>query len=94
MLGDAFFGEAEEADVKVVEVELLDAPFGDEAFFVGFDQAVFLLGTDAGEGVVGRVAEDDEDGLFLLHLAGGVAFVVETGEGNLFRLFLWAVPSR
>ena len=93
VLGDALLGEAEEADVEVVEVELLDAPLGDEAFFVRFDKAVFFLGTDAGEGVVGRVAEDDEDGFFLLHLAGGVAFVIETGEGNLFRLFLGRFPA-
>ena len=43
--------------------------------------------------VVGRVAEDNEDGLFLFHLAGGVAFVVETREGNLFRLFLGRFPA-
>ncbi len=37
VFGDAFFGEAEEADIEFIEIELLDLPFGGQAFFVRLD---------------------------------------------------------
>ena len=63
--------------------------------FVGFDQAVFLFGADAGVGVVGGIAEDDEDGLVAFDFGGGVAFGGEFGEGEevLLGFFLGGFPS-
>ena len=80
LLGDAPLGDAEEADVEVVELVLGDVPLVGQAVLVGLDEAAFLAAGDAGEAVVGRVAEHDEDGLAALDGLGGVALGLELGE--------------
>ena len=40
----------------------------------------FLVHGDAGEAVVGRIAEDDEDRHLALHPLGGVALLLQLGE--------------
>ena len=57
--GDAAFGEAEEADVAIIEVEFLDPPtVGAERFIevplIRFNEALFFLGADACECVIAR----------------------------------------
>ena len=69
VLGDALLGQAEKADVKIVEVEFFDPPFGDQPFLVRFDEPLLFLGADPGEGVVRRIAENNENGLLPLHLS-------------------------
>ena len=75
MFCDPLFAKAEEADVKVVKIEFLDTPLGNQALLVGFAQPVLLLRAGAGKGVVGGIAEDYENRFFLLHFSGGIAFV-------------------
>ncbi len=80
-------GDAKEAHVEVVEVELLDppAPLGDgpvEAGLVWLHQRPLLLRADPGEGVVGRVAQDDQDALPLLDVLGRLALRLQFGEGQ------------
>jgi hypothetical protein len=76
-LGDAALGNSEEADVKIVEIELSDAPVSLESFLVGHDKAGFLGGRRAGEGVVRRIAEDHQDWLCTLDLGCFIALVGE-----------------
>ncbi len=98
-LGDAAFGQSEETDVEVVEVELPDAPTAVggrrvQALFVRFDEAQFLVGADAGEGVVRRVAENDEDPLVAFDVFGGVAFGLQFRDGELLLGPFGRFPAR
>ena len=70
-----------EADVEIVQpLTLWPAyPFGRA---VGFREFPFLIHCHAGEAVVGRVAEDHEDGRLLFHALCAVAFFFQFGEGQ------------
>ena len=81
LLHDAPFRHAEETDVEVVQpLALRPAHLAGGA--VGIRQCPFLIHRHAGETVVRRVAEDDEDRGVLLHPRGAVAFFREFREGQ------------
>ena len=90
LLGDAALGHAEEADVEVVEALALGPPhpFGRA---VGGRKPALLVHGHAREAVVGRVAENHQDGLLLLHLLGAVAFLLQLREGE--RLLHGRLPA-
>ena len=84
-LDDPAFGDPQEADVEVVEIELPDAPIALQPVLVGLDQPFLLGRAGAGEGVVGRVADDHEDGRVALDPLGGVALRLELGQQQALR---------
>ena len=81
LLHDAPFRHAEEADVEVVQPLSL-RPAHSAGGAIGVRQRAFLSHRHAGETVVRRVAEDDEDGGVLLHPRGAVAFFRKLREGQ------------
>ena len=54
---------------------------------VGLAEIPLLLDGETGVAVVGRVAEDHEDLLLLLHVVGGVALLGELGKWEIFGRF-------
>ncbi len=81
-LGDAAFGYPDEADVEVVDVVSGDAPVR-QALLVDVDQVALLSRTNAGVGVVGRVAEDNQDRGLLLDGVRSVALCRELRKAQL-----------
>jgi hypothetical protein len=69
-LGDAALGHAEEAHVEFVEPLTLRLGrfFG---LAVSLAEAALFVDCNSRVAVVGRIAEDDEDLLLLLHVVGG-----------------------
>ena len=90
---DAPFGQTEEPDVKIVEVELLDAPFLDQAGLVRINQTLFLLRTDAREGVVRRITHDDENGFLLFHLTRARTLCFQLRPVGELGIFPGKVPA-
>ena len=54
-----------------------------QSFLVRFNEAALFLGAGAGEGVVRRVAEDNEDASLLFDPVSGLAFLAHLREREL-----------
>jgi hypothetical protein len=90
---NAPFGKPEEADIEIVEVEFLDAPFLDESLFVRLHESVFFRGTDSGEGVVGRIPQYHQDGLVALDGIGLFALLLKLLKGQPRLLLVRRLPA-
>ena len=74
-------GQAEEVDIKLIQVEFLNAPLGNQPLLVKLHQA--LLGTHPGEGVVRGIAQDHQDGFVPFDLFDGVPLLRQLREYEL-----------
>ena len=81
LFGDASLGHAEEADVEVIQSLALGPPHLPGGA-VGLGQFTLLVHGHAGEAVVGRVTQDDEDGRVLLDAFGAFPLLLQFGEGQ------------
>lgn len=92
-LRNAPFGEAEKADIEVVQVEFLDLPLLDQSLFIGFNEAMLFFGTHTSKCVIGWITENDEDGGVALDVLGSVAFFFEFTKEELLLWALWGLPA-
>ncbi len=82
--GDAAFGNAEEADVEIVQTLALWCGQSCDGCTVGGGKVAFFFDLrDTGVSVIGRVAEDDEDGAVLLDVIGSLALLLHFDKNGL-----------
>ena len=86
-LDDPPLGNAEEAHVEIVQIELFDSPatLRDrlvQVLLVSLHQIALFFRADAGKRVVGRIAQNHQNGLALLDFVGLVAFLLKFREWN------------
>src|SRR5690348_15366901 len=79
---DPAFSNTKETHVEIVQVELLDPPITPQTLLVWLDQARLLGRRRAGERVVRRVAEHDQDRAFLLYPRRFVALLSKRWIGE------------
>ena len=89
---DAALGHAEEAHVQVIEALALGRR-GSFCRPVGVAQFSLLLHRHAREAIIGGIAEDDEDGRFLLYLVGGFPLLLEFGKEEMLLGLLGRFPA-
>ena len=79
LLGNAPLGHAEEAHIEIVQPLAL-GPAHPLGRAVGVRQFPFLIHRHTGKTVVGRIAQDHEDGRFPLDPLGAVTFFLQLGK--------------
>lgn len=80
-------------NVKFVKVVLLDLPILSKTVLVGLNEIAFFSVRDSCEGVVGRIAEDDENRFVAFDVLRGIALFLQLGERKLRLYALRRLPA-